>query len=639
VSWYENVPKDVAANLEYRARLRDRVAANRGDRKTFMEMCRQDVLYFFNSFCWLHEPRRRFIDGVLQPHVIPFVSRPHQDKAILEMLPVLGEDDIGIEKARDEGASWIGVLLALHAWIFQPDVTVGMCSSSEEKADKPGDRGTMMGKLDFELTVLPEWMVGIADEDWKRNKNEHTLKNLVNGSLIVAHSATGRTGRSHRYLWFLLDELGEWNRGDDEAVLTSLHQATDSRLIVSTPQGSDGAYYRLMHEPSNMLKIVLDWKDNIAKNRGLYEFRHGKPVVLDPANPLPPEYDPPSTETKELFGRLRNRGFNLEGGARSPWYDKQCDRMRATPQSIAQELDRDYGGSSYRVFGDDFFEKARATVEPPQIRGVMSYHSESLEPEFDRTPDGEVLLWTELVGADRPPRGSYVIGADVSAGMSGSYSSNSALVVINATTMEQVAEFASPAIVPSDFADLSIAIAKWFYDAYLIWEQNGPGAGFAKRVINNGYPNVYRRTVQFKRGRKKTKELGWWTGVATKEAMFGEFMRSVRRGDLLLRSEAMVSECEQYVRAGIDEVITHQLARTTDERSRGQAHGDRVIAAAVCLQAVRDRPVIVEKVPDEKVSPWCVGGRLRAREEALTLMNDEWDDRPVGQAAMSIADY
>jgi hypothetical protein len=56
------------------------------------------------------------------------------------------------------------------------------------------------------------------------------------------------------------------------------------------------------------------------------------------------------------------------------------------------------------------------------------------------------------------------------------------------------------------------------------------------------------RTILWKRSKKKQKEAGWWTDERSKEAMFSELNRSVKTGDVLLRSDVLVKECGQYVR-------------------------------------------------------------------------------------------
>lgn len=483
---------------------------------------------------------------------------------------------------------------------------------------------------DWELEQLPKWMGGVKDKDFKRTLSDHTLKNLRNGSTITGYAATGDVASGGRKLFFLADELAKFPRGPDREAMASTQHVTDSRFVVSTPKGSEGAYYELMHEPSNMVKLVLDWQMNPTRNRGLYTFVDGVPVAVDPVNnPLPDNYNPPTKKILDLFSRLRRKGFVLERRKRSPWYDRECDRPGATPQNIAQELDRDYGGSAYRFFGDEFFHAAEKTVLQPVSRGVVTYHPETLEPEFQTTRDGPVQLWCNLDVQNSPPESTYVVGADISSGLGGSYTSNSVVEVVDVLTMEQVMEYAINTVSPTEFAEHCVAIAKWFHDAYLIWEANGPGAAFTNRAKALSYPNVYYRSVLWRRGSKKTKEMGWWSDTRTRQALFGEVRRRVAAGTLKLRSDSLVKECQQY-QVVADQIIHTGAAKTLDDSSRGQAHGDRVIAMGVCLHGVADRPltkVKADEVRRTKIPYGSMAWRQQEYEESLRAKDDPWDAR------------
>lgn len=637
--FYSTVPKGLQENLVKRVEWRTRAAKDAGFRRAVITACKHDFLYFLNGWSWLYEPRPRFgSDGRKLPTIIPFITWPHQDPVIREVRKHLGTRDIGIEKSRGEGMSWIGILLAMHDWLFDPGSKVGLVSNTEKKADDPNNMDSLGAKIDWELVRLPKWMAGEKDRDYKRNLADHSWVNLRNASQINAFAATSDAGRAGRYKWFLPDELAFWERGQDSKFMTSIRGSTESRLVISTPNGNEGEYYQYMHTPSNVVRLTLDWKDNPTRNRGLYTLVNDKPVAVDAVNnPLLPEYAPPSEAVLTMLSRLRNKGFTLDKRKRSAWYDNECDRADSTPQSIAQELDRDYGGSMYRVFGTDFIETANKGVTGPKTQGILSYHPETLKPEFDPTDRGQLLVWCPLDVRRLPPRHQYAVGCDVSTGLGGSYTSNSVACVVDFTTMEQVAEFVSNSLPPSDFADYSMALAKWFFDAYLIWEHNGPGAVFTKRVQTMQYANAYRRKQQFKNSVKRTSDLGWWTTGETKEAMFGEFLRTVRSSELTLRSKMLVDECGQYVRLGSQGEICHVLSGTTDDdSSRGKAHGDRVIACCVALQAVRDRPLASQSLVNESLDNPPMGTlawREKFHREALADEDSVWDDRTCDDMA------
>lgn len=631
--YYKRVPLDLYSNLLFRRDMMIRCGKDVGFRQGMMQACAEDPLFFFNAFCWVYEPRPRFNNGVRLPTQVPFISWKHQIPAILQITESLGQCDIGVEKSRGEGMSWMGVLLACHDWLFSPMTAIGLVSKDENSVDDPNDPDSLMWKCDFTLKKLPSWMSGELGKDYKRDVTKHVLRNLRNESTISGYSATGNVASGGRKKWFLKDELAKFPRPADRHAMASTQHVTECRLIVSTPLGNSGAYYDAMHEPSNMVKIVLDWKQNPTRNMGLYKWEKGHPVAIDPENnPLPDNYKNVDQDVLDIISRLRRKGFTVEGKLRSPWYDRECDRAGATPQNIAQELDRDYGGSAYRIFGDSFVEKGNNGVSAPILEGEFDFKQENLEDiRFDEIEGAPCKLWFPLSSINRPPQSSYVVGCDVSSGTGGSYTSNSTMVAFDMRTGEQVLEYACNTISPTQFADLAIAVSRWMFEAYLVWEHNGPGASFTKQVLNRDYSNIYHRKSQSRRGRRGTKEAGWWTDQKTTEVMFGEFQSAVLMNEIYIRSKELLTECSRYVRK--EGKITHALTKEAADDSKGVSHGDRAIAACVALQAMRDRPTMTEASLVTEIAPLgTMARRLQDYEDSQKDTADGWDHGLQGAA-------
>jgi hypothetical protein len=630
------VPKTYHENLQYRLRVGRRAEKDAGLRRAIMAGCKHDILYFFNAWCWLYEPRPEIVNGKKKSHVIPFITWPHQDPAILEAEKYLGFEDIGAEKSRGEGASWIALYKALKDWNFERMVAIGLVSRNEEAVDDPNDPDSLMWKLDWAISRLPVWMVGVKDVDWKRSLSDHTLNNRRTGSSIAGYAATGDVASGGRKTWFLMDELAKFPKGQDYDALTSTQHVTNSRFVVSTPKGRTGAYAELMHAESSMRKIVLDWKDNPTRNRGLYRFEKGLPVAIEPArNPLPKSYTEMELSVRDRFQRLQRNGFELEQGLRSPWFDEQCDRMGATPQRIAQELNRDYGGSKHNVFKPEFFKAAEADLRPPMHKGTIEYSVEDLDAEFQAEANGLLHLWTPLDVKNRPPKSSYIIGGDPSYGMGGIYTNNSALVVVDQSKMEQVAEFAVHTMQPEDFAEFTVALAKWFWKAWIMFEANGPGMMFAKKLIRLGYPHVFERTDEIKNSAKTKNKIGWWSSPDNKRIVIGAFNQGVRRSEIRLRSKYLVEECHQY--EVIDgEICNASAAGTSDDLSKKHSHADRVIAACLAYHGCKRRPVTAAQVEHHAIDnpPY---GTLAWREKMFRdeeeKQKDDWDSRTCDDLA------
>lgn len=212
--------------------------------------------------------------------------------------------------------------------------------------------------------------------------------------------------------------------------------------------------------------------------------------------------------------------------------------------------------------------------------------------------------------------------------MGGSFTSNSAFQVIDLITMEQVLEITSNTIEPGDFADMCVAAAKWFYDAYFSWEVNGPGAGFGKRVLERRYGNIYMRTTGDARVNKKGKAAGWWTDKKTKEQMFTQMHQSIRNGEVTIHGKELLTEFGQYVR--LNGKIEHCLLGQATDDATGEAHGDRVIAFGVALIAAKDRPLPSKSLEDRFNSDpprGSFGARMKEYEESLSKEADPWDSR------------
>jgi hypothetical protein len=564
MTFYDRVPKTLKENLEYRRKILTWAQKSKQNRADLLDICRSDILYFINTFLYLYEPRPSDLVGT-KSHFIPFITYGYQDKAFLQMDEALGYRDVGIEKSRDLGATWMFLTLFFYHWLFRPGASLGLMSRKEDLVDKRGNKDTLFWKLDFLLEGeggkfgLPSWM---------RPKYTRTAMLLVNdehGGTIEGAATTNNAFRGGRKTAIGL--------GKDYEAQKAVQHATSSRFYVSTPSGASGSYYELMHEPSSMLKIVLDWKDHPTRGKGLYtSTKDGKLQRIDKEYVFDKDYK-----------------FIRDGKVRSPYYDFECSRPGATPQSIAQELDRDYGGSEYQLFGQDLYEVGLKACKPPIYRGVLGYDMETLAPLFNKTEDGPLELWCQRNVRDEPIPRDYVIGCDISAGLGGSKSSNSVAHVLDAHTKEQVAEYVTSTMRPDDFADLCISLSKWFHGAFLGWEENGPtGSAFTKRILERGYKNIYFRNVEQVNFKKKTKRPGWNSNTRTKAAVLTALAMAIKSKTYSPRSRMLLEECRQYIYKD-GKIVHSRSAKTQDDSAKGESHGDRVIAAAVALEVSKDR--------------------------------------------------
>lgn len=638
-AWTDGRRSDCPSS-EGSARVYDLV--NCGPRHAFTVIDRDGNLLLVHN-CFLIEPRHRYDSkGRKKPNVFPFITWEHQDYWFPKVREALGNRNVVVEKCRGEGWSWFMVLAALQDFLFNEDTLVGLVSSTEAKADSPSV-GSLLGKADWELNHLPAWMTGVKGRDrnspgdFYRHASMHAFIGTKNGNQITSFAAGPDVGRGDRFTWFGLDEHAsdEWKKeNNDEKVLQALGSTTDSILSISTPKGAFGAFYKLASTPSSDLKVTIDWRDNPTKNRGLYKLVDNFPVAVDPENnPLPKEYDPPNQGTIDLFSRLRKKGFDLDSKTRSPWLDRECDRGTSNPQNIAQEIERDYGGSVKRVFGPEFMEAVDQTTRLPDIIGELSVFDD-LTYSFERITGGSFHLWCPLDSQGKPPNHNYVVACDVATGDGGEFCSNSALVVIDTTTKEQVLEYVTKTTKPNDFADKAIAVAKWFHGAFLAWEHGGPGTAFTTCVIDRAYGNIFKRITLDKATRKTTEKVGFVNRGEAREKLFADLYRYVRMSEVVVHSKPLGEEFTQYIRDEKDNIV-HVSIGSTDSN-----HGDRVIAMGVAVQAMKSRPLgrpAVSKKPQKwdgvTEPPSGTLAHILWQQRKAAKANNDWDTRTAAEMA------
>lgn len=644
--YFPSVPLEPRKNAEYRKSILLDARQDPSLQKQLMSMCAEDSLFWISTFGLLFEPRPR-------PKTLLFIPWAHQIPVWKTLDNAIGHEDVGGEKSRSEGFTWIVTSLFFHKWLFWDQFQGGCVSKDEETVDNPRNPDSLMWKFDWHLRKLPKWMVGESDKDWVRTINNHTLKNLRNDATLVGFATTQNVGTAGRYTAFFFDELAKFPRGPDEKAVVSVQQTTYCRIMGSTPFGPDGIYYKIMTGESDMTKITLHWSDNPTRRIGAYKILIGpsnqRTLVLIDRNYWVTEanrngheevdhdnLDQYAQQVVDSKTNVFGYEFMIEGEfvqndrIRSPWYDKECRRPGATPKSIAQELDMDFGGSSSRHFDFNLLDRLERDAPAPQVRGdliyrpMVNHYSDLKSPKFRVTGTGRTLLWFQPDIHGRPPAvRRYVVSCDIASGTGGIKSSNSTVCVLNEATGEQVAAYASPDIFPNDFADFAVALCHWFVGhsgqpARLIWEANGPpGTIFGNRVKDLEYPHVYFRSGSPEAFiTRETKNLGWWSNNKTRAALFGEFERGLSTGELVIRDKTCLHEAKFYMNMPGGKIEHIAASSEEDPAGAGESHGDRVIACALAWWWARDLRGDDREISEADVPPNSFKARqLRARRE------------------------
>jgi hypothetical protein len=585
------VPKDPAENLRWRIRMREAALDSVTVRDALWSAAMTDVLFWFNAFCWCFEPRSLV-------KIKPFVTWPHQDPVILAIEKAMTDSerseepiDVVVEKSRAQGATWIYLMIFLRRWLRDPLFSAGLVSRNEAAVDSTIDPDTLMWKVAWMIDRLPYWMLP-RDFDIRKHRNltSHSIINPANNSTIIGYAATGDVASGGRKTVFAMDEMAKFKPQEAYAAMDSTQHVTDCRLIVSTYKGDSGAYYEAVNDENNSVKLKLDWKDNPTQNELAYVMNDGVVKAVFPGTQA--AVDEYILKSKEALKKLERLGHAVEGKFRSPWYDNHCLRPNATPRSIAQELDMNPRGTVGKAFSICVLDEMKAKCcRPPVWQGKLAYNAETLEViGLIPQENGPLKLWFDPGLDYSAPAGKFAVACDISAGGTGDFSSNSVASGANIQTGEQVLEYAIMGMMATNFAQVSVALAKWLNKAYLGWEASGPtGTTFGKVVMEDvGYTNVYYREAETIGSRAKTLKPGWWNGSdEDKGELFEALNFAMEDGSFIPRSEDLIRECGEYEWDKGKIVHRPSKQRKTD----GKAHGDRCVAGGVLWLLCKDRPI------------------------------------------------
>jgi len=610
--YYSMVPKGFDANLAFRKECLEMAGRDRGAARELKGMCASDMLFYVNAFCWTYDPRN---EARKLPAVVPFITYPFQDRAMLAMQECVETGrDFAVPKSRDMGASWMGLSVFEWFWHFRANLSFLLISRNEDYVDKSGNPKALFWKIDFLHKNQPRWLLPAGRELGGRDPNRRLLHlgNAENGSVIDGESTTGDAGRGDRRTAMFIDEHAAFDINDGFRVLRASRDTTNCRGFNSTPQGANNAFYEVCHNTSAKV-IRLHWSEHPVKAIGLYRgmkdggIEHLDDFSGDVSVRTKGEKEPRTVRYPEDYPYVR------DGRLRSPWYDDQCARC-TSEQEIAQELDIDFAGSDFQFFDSESINLFRKRdCRPPDLVGDLEYDAESCEPKrFVENPKGHLHLWLPLGRDGRPPVDCrYVMGADVSAG---SGASNSVASIADKKTGEKIAVWRDSKTAPNRFARQAIALAKWFNNALMCWDASGPtGMVFTKRVLEACYPNIYYRKNVKKVGNLITREAGYYLNPAAKTSLFEDYREALADRKFINRSDQGLKECLQFIRKS-DGTIEHSEAMNTQDPSGARtAHGDEVVADALCSLVLVDSTTRSESEKPE-ILEMSLAWRMQMRE-------------------------
>ncbi len=314
-------------------------------------------------------------------------------------------------------------------------------------------------------------------------------------------------------------------------------------------------------------------------------------------------YEALPDELKKLFVADGCRG--LPGKLRSPWHDYQELRRKGNKRDFVSNVWATPMGASDTPFDHTVLaEIKKRDIRDPDYRGelyIARYSNGMMNTEDIRFMPGIMgrLKWWGNLPFGRPEqRHNYIIAIDPSYGLG---SANSAIVIYDRNTYKQVGSWADANTKPEELGDIAVGMAYWcggINPSYIIWDTGGGcGSMFTNRLLFHRYPYLYTQRREDSKTRKQMKKWGWIGHAKAKDALLGELAIALSGGltddigeykSIIIHDKDLLDELFDYVfrDSGVGAVVSKKADLSTGALER---HGDRVIAAGLCVLALREQ--------------------------------------------------
>lgn len=594
------VPKELDENLRWRKRLRDEAAKAPPIRDALLAACKQSCLFWMNAFGWTYRIRK-VENGTVVPckpfeSNYPMITWPVQDEIVGVMNEAIENgEDVNGDKSRDMGLSWLMLFVFDWRFLFRRDQHFGLVSRKEEEVDERGEMDSLFEKVRYINDMLPHWMRPPI-----RSRHMH-LKNTELNSSIAGESTNTNVGRGGRKTAYGVDEAAAIPNA--ERVESSLSQTTGCQIWISTALGPNTQFHKRIKEKRGRY-VAAPW------------FRH-------------PEKAAGAHQVRDELGRIKWT---------SPWYEKLPEKMSI--KAIAQEVDMDHGQAGDMFFDHHEIERHRLDHEmDPLVRGDLvnveeMTERETIEAMQGMAPDKFIFItnggrrqwrfWVELE-MNRPPQEmQFVFGIDIA---NGSGNSNSVISVVDALTGRFVAKWWDAYTSPEDLAMVAARAGIWFGghggSAFIVWENNGPGGIFGRKLVKMGYPNFYMQRVEGAKRNKRTNRYGWHSDKAKKEILLGLYRDALAKSDVVQHCKESLDEALDYVYDDSTGVLIPGQLREESSGGR-ELHGDHVIGDALCVLGREELPRLRNR--EHKAPKGSFAARRRAWRAKQRKEADIWKE-------------
>jgi len=413
-----------------------------------------------------------------------------------------------ISKFRQGGLSTVAVLWGLWKCMFQKDQQIYFLSKTDREALAAGDIARRA------MDNFPYWIYDSSNADI--TKHEKSFNDV--GSKICFYTPEAARGKSATYI--MIDEAAFIEKMDEHWKAMYPVIATGGHIeIISTVNGLGNWYEETYHEAQagrNFFNIIeLDYWEH--------------PVYANP------EW------AEAMRANLGEKGWQ-------------------------QEVLRDFLGSGDTYISSNVisqYDRSVRNVAPSRTAFSKWTNESQQKQDFE---DGALWIWKEpMVGHE------YIIGVDCAEGV-GKDGDNSCFEIIDANSLEQVAEFYSNLVPPNVFAQIINQIGIYYNTATVAVENNAIGGAVINCLSNDmGYEAIYYEA------RKTSARLGIKVSPSNRPILLESMQSRLMTGNVRLNSKRLVNELKTFI---------YSPQKKRAEAMKGK-HDDAIMALCLALY-VRD---------------------------------------------------
>ena len=442
-----------------------------------------------------------------------------------------------ISKFRQGGLTTVAVLWGLWKCIFQKDQQIYFLSKTDREALAAGDMARRA------MDNFPYWMFDKNQADI--TKHEKKFNDV--GSKLCFYTPEAARGKSATCI--VVDEAAFIDNMDEHWKAMYPVIATGGHIeIISTVNGLGNWYEETYHEAEagrNFFNIInLDYWEHPAY-----------------ANP---EW------AQEMKANLGEKGWQ-------------------------QEVLRDFLGSGETYISSNIIGNLDRNVRGKETIRIAFEKWTNEEQRKQNYLDGALWIWKEPMDGHE-----YIIGVDCSEGV-GKDGDNSCFEIIDAISLEQIAEFYSNLVPPHIFSQIINQIGIYYNSATVVIESNSVGGAVLNGLSNDlGYESIYyenKKGVASKPGIKMSS--------SNRPLLLEAIQHRLTNSSLKINSVRLVNELKTFI-------FNPQKKRA--EAIKGK-HDDAIVA--LCLSLF---------VRDERVRGLPIGSEESSENMLKILKNNDFDE-------------